>query len=1164
MADDPGARPVERRREDDPAGAAADLVRRLGRFESFYRSALADSVRHAGRVPAQAGAPPWLALGPRNIGGRIRDLIQDPNAPATLYAGSAFGGVWRTRDGGGTWEALGGVADAVPVGSIAIAADSSTLYVGTGEPVIGHVPGSGLFSVALAADPAACVFTRLAGTPDPAPGAAVIPGAANRYARLRVDPRNAARVWAACALGLWRREGTTFVQEVETDEKDVTDVAIDAREPGAYHVYLGIRGEGVYGFTFDGVRARSSDWRKLLGLSGRIRVALCSSQPEHVFAIGSDGHDFPTPVHHSADRGEHWDDGDRMPKAGQAGDSGQAYYDLVLEAHPDHPNLVIAGTVDLFRSVNFGGTWVRIIKWEDEDEDPGRHGDQHAVVFDRSRPRALWVGNDGGVTFSPNLGHTWRKRSYGILAGQFNDVTVHPRFPFITGGGLQDNGTFVGYGGATWYQLVGGDGGMVGFDPDDPRRIIANSQVDVYSVTVGNGSRGRRLPDLGPDGAVWAEVAAQKRGIGDEFKQLFVGIVEHHPGHSGHMLVGRTGAGFVGAASTPPGGQVQIDFTRLAAEFHPSSPAEVEVTALAYAPSDADHQWWMGTSRGEVFRTTDANASAWTRMTIPNLGAAWVSRIAVHPGNADLVAVATSYEPPADSVAPGSPGRVFLTFDQGGHWIDISGRAPATVSPTPLPPCPITALAFDRTDPRLYAGTLAGVYVIEYTGMTAGTAAAWRTFNNGLPLLLVTDLAFTPVSRRLRCSTYGRGMFECDLDGPAPPPARLFIRQHAIEEGRTYPRDPALHATLGGDPRVRRDERRLDLSTATRDEAFSAFNAFDIRVNAPPLRFFEGRLDGAEFDNGLTSDPPRPGETNFVFVQVHNSGASGGPPEAADVHLYVAHMAAAPPLLPDLSATFWATFPGPPLAGPWSRIGTEPVSVRPGDHVVARFAWVPGVDLLGDVALLALCTSAGDQLPGAGPAPPVVIRDLLLAERRAAARLVTIRPDVFIRDAVDDTGEIGSVAWGGRSPDIVVTQTAVNPATEFADLGDPAPGQPLRAGANRIYVRVHNRSAVRVSATVDLHFAPADDPSWWGLSSNQIAAGVAVADIEPHGWKFTAEIPWTPPDPKPHVLVALVRSEFDPDVPRPALRSDILEFWTSLASGSHSNNAAMRALRFEP
>ena len=66
-----------------------------------------------------------------------------------------------------------------------------------------------------------------------------------------------------------------------------------------------------------------------------------------------------------------------------------------------------------------------------------------------------------------------------------------------------------------------------------------------------------------------------------------------------------------------------------------------------------------------------------------------------------------------------------------------------------------------------------------------------RDPGQGLPLILVYDLVATlernaglGIDRKLlRCSTFGRGVYECDLS-PAPrPPVHLYLRHAPVDDG---------------------------------------------------------------------------------------------------------------------------------------------------------------------------------------------------------------------------------------------------------------------------------------------------------------------------------------------------------------------------------------------
>jgi photosystem II stability/assembly factor-like uncharacterized protein len=102
----------------------------------------------AGYDPAGAGSP-WYSIGPRNVNGRIKSLAVHPTDPQTVYAGAASAGVWKTIDGGQTWDALWDMQESLAIGAVAIASGSpDTVYAGTGEWTPGRGPsyeGAGVY-----------------------------------------------------------------------------------------------------------------------------------------------------------------------------------------------------------------------------------------------------------------------------------------------------------------------------------------------------------------------------------------------------------------------------------------------------------------------------------------------------------------------------------------------------------------------------------------------------------------------------------------------------------------------------------------------------------------------------------------------------------------------------------------------------------------------------------------------------------------------------------------------------------------------------------------------------------------------------------------------------------------------------------------------------------
>lgn len=998
----------------------------------------------------------------------------------------------------------------------------------------------------------------------------------------------------------------------------------------------------------------------------RIRLAACKSQPNHVYALFESGtnpgpDDTVLDVFYSNDAGTTWfASGPRPPGPPPVPPSvltamlgGQPWAHLIIEVHPDNPALVVAGAVNLARSSDFGVTWQLVMDWQNWSAgDRAQHGDMHTLLFDAADPRRLFVGNDSGVLMTPDIvqgnprtDQGWRKRSHGILCAQFNDIALHPTYPWMVGGGLQDNGTYASFGGETWYVIGDADGGQMCFELNDPRTFIAPNQSFIIRSTVVAPTTLEPNPGFyplvsrraingdrsAPQDVFACQIESREVAPLNTTRGLFLPLVEHHPSTARRLLVGRRPRGATRA-------DVFLSTDNATSFSNGNIPAAMigndSVAALAWgngAAGTAD--WWVGTTGGRVLRRNSAGNWIQTPMPASATGSR-ISRIAVHPLNTSYVAVCTTG---VGAPAGNEQGRVYLSMDRGAHWTDISNLPPAVGGA--LPPCPLTSLAFDPQPAAgaaqtLFVGSMAGVYVSRnLPAVPAGTALVpafnpqWATFNarggpGALPLTVVNDLkivtlparagadvvpgsAETVPRTRLIAAMYGRGMYVCDLTrvqaagiAPGGPPVRLYIRQTVIEDGLSYPRTaPAvLNAApggsasapqLGGDPRFPRNPTPVPLTDT---------EAFDIRIDHAPFQFFEDVLDGVEFDEDLQTQALKAGETNFIYVQVHSAGWAGAGP--VDVQLYFA-AAPAPgqpndPPLPDLHADFWAHWLDDPLPAPavapvapaaaWQRTGAAVrlTTIGANQPAVARFEWVPPANLGAHVALLALCSGAADPLVVAGQ--PTVLATLLRRERRAALRVVPVQPfvpDLYIRDGLDDLGDLGGVAWGGRSPDIIVVAAApADPAAEFADGNDPRRADRVRPGENFIYVRVHNRAALATDADVELFWArpaprtssaaaaggPVIDNTQW-----QVVAAVgpaATLGVPARGTALAAfRLPDAPaPDadaPGTLAFIALIRahSGADPEPVRSRV-TDLASFWRFFRELADANNAALRALRY--
>ena len=76
----------------------------------------------------------WISLGPENTGGRITDLAYNSDEPAVIYVAAASGGIYKTVNGGNSWQQKFSGPPVISMGDIALDPNNSmVLYAGTGE-----------------------------------------------------------------------------------------------------------------------------------------------------------------------------------------------------------------------------------------------------------------------------------------------------------------------------------------------------------------------------------------------------------------------------------------------------------------------------------------------------------------------------------------------------------------------------------------------------------------------------------------------------------------------------------------------------------------------------------------------------------------------------------------------------------------------------------------------------------------------------------------------------------------------------------------------------------------------------------------------------------------------------------------------------------------------
>jgi photosystem II stability/assembly factor-like uncharacterized protein len=699
-----------------------------------YQEALAQTRRIEGET--RRGAPQlsdvqWRLLGPSNIGGRLIDIVVDPNVTDTVYVAAGTGGVWRSTDGGATFTSAW--SDNLPqsMGALAIAPDG-TLYAGTGEP--DHGGGGSYYGTGVyRSTDGGATWASLGLTNTGAIG------------RIQIDPANPQRIFVAAqgrlfdtggdrGLYLSTDGGTTWRQVLagSNNSTGAIDVAINPGSPNIVLAALwdklrfpdarqyGGPGSGAY-LSNDGGQTWTRIGAPLPAAEtepGRIGVAFARSDPNRAYVITNDLIGNLTGFFVSHDAGTTW----ARPMTGEpaldANDGGFAWWFGRLWADPTDADHVFSVGVPMMESHDGGSSWTR---------GTGIHADQHALAWDPHVPGRVFVGNDGGF---------YRSDQNGNVTGAWTKATVEPYMQFYAmdasaldmtrvSGGTQDNGSLRSWGGTNWNRYLGGDGMMNRINPADPTNVFACSQFG-----------GCARSDNGGDNMS----SIRGRLAGQRFN--WVTPIEIAPSapdtvYCGSNLLNRSddrGRTWRVVSPDLTGGPTPRNATSYGT-----------ITAIGIAPTDKE-MVYAGTDDGRLWLTRDGGAT-WTRLTDPDLPARWVTRVTVDPDNPEVAWVTYSGFKWESETQP----HVLMTTNGGVGWDDISGN---------LPQAPVNdVIRHPKHKGWLYIGTDMGVFFTPNLGRT------WLKVGETFPLVPVTDVHFHAGSNTLFAATFGRSIFSVAIGG---------------------------------------------------------------------------------------------------------------------------------------------------------------------------------------------------------------------------------------------------------------------------------------------------------------------------------------------------------------------------------------------------------------
>jgi len=368
------------------------------------------------------------------------------------------------------------------------------------------------------------------------------------------------------------------------------------------------------------------------------------------------------------------------------------------------------------------------------------HADQHALWVDPRDGRHLVLGGDGGFYLSYDRGDNWDHLNH-LAIGQFYHVALDPRRPYKVYGGLQDNGTWGGPGSGRPGSAGGGAGGNGGGPLNE----------DWVSVNGGDGFKCQvdpSDPDLIYCTSQYGVLSRRNLRTGEAG-----GIRPAAERGKTHRFNWNTP--FLLSAANPKiyyaAGEVVFRSLNKGENLRPISPEITRTkrgsaTALAESPRDPE-VLYAGTDDGALWVTTDGGRN-WSDVT-KNVGLDRPCYVATI--EASRAADGRAYVAFDGHRSDLDDPLVFATEDYGKTWAALRAGLPRGSS---------HCLREDPLNPDLlYLGTEFALWASLDRGKS------WVKANANLPTVAVFEVATHPTAGEAVVATHGRSLWAADVNG---------------------------------------------------------------------------------------------------------------------------------------------------------------------------------------------------------------------------------------------------------------------------------------------------------------------------------------------------------------------------------------------------------------
>jgi photosystem II stability/assembly factor-like uncharacterized protein len=738
--------------------AAAALVSAQAPAPRTSQSALRAAQASAPGSPMMASVDAALFTGLKyrlvgpSRGGRVTTVTGVPSQPKTFYMGVASGGLFRTRDGGQSWQPL--TDGQVPLGStgaVEVAlSDPKVIYLGTGSDDVRSNVSTGRGLYKSTDEGTTWTFAGLHDT--------------GQIGGIRIHPSDPNTVWVAAQGDAFKDNSERGVFKTTdggktwrkvlflSDSVGAMDVELQPGNPDVVFAWMsrlqrkpwtiisGGKDGGLYKSTDGGEHFTKITAGLPRDLIGKGNIGVSAANPNRVYALieAKPGGG----LYRSDDAGQTWMKMEVQPASAASGMIQRPFYYDTLGVDPTNADVLYTGAESFYKSTDGGRTFSTL-------RTP--HGDNHDIWISPNDGKTMIQSNDGGANVSYDGGRTW-STLMNQPTGEFYGVWTDNAFPYKLYAAQQDDDTVIissvadPYNVNDWRRGPGCETGPIMPYPKDPD-IVYGSCKGQYGVM-----------DLktGQEKNYWIGAQSLYGNPASDLIYRFqrvspMATSPHDPEvlYYGSQYLHRTrDKGVTWEKISPdltahPAGTQGVSGEPITRDV---TGEEFYSTLYAITESTLERGViWTGSNDGPFYVTRD-NGKTWNNVTPTGLqpgGRVQYIESSPHRRGSAYYAV---YRYLLGDYAP----YIYKTNDYGKTWTRLTDGSNGIPADTPT--------RVVREDPDreglLYAGTEFGMYISFDDG------GHWQPFNLNLPQVPITDIKV--FHKDLIVSTQGRAIWIVD------------------------------------------------------------------------------------------------------------------------------------------------------------------------------------------------------------------------------------------------------------------------------------------------------------------------------------------------------------------------------------------------------------------